>query len=167
PADRTAADMIQLQVFENLLKAGDLAKVAPKKYQSAWGPEVPTAWGKIPQPSVDFNELVRNVVKDGEKQKTTLADCIAYYKERPAGITDDEKDSFGVEKERKLKTHAGLECAVVVTNYGSWRRTYYCFDLGEERFLVATCSASWGITGTADKLDPVFDACIKTFRVEK
>lgn len=158
PADRTPAEKTQLDAFDKVLKAAALAKGAVKKYQTAWGPE-----GPIPAPSVTFDEFVGN----GEKGKTTLADCAAFYKKAPADLSDDEKDGFTVLGERKLKTDAGAECAVVVVTYGSWRVTYYCFDLGKGRFLVATCSASRGITDQAEKLDPVFDACIKTFRMEK
>jgi hypothetical protein len=98
--------------------------------------------------------------------KSTLANVVAQYKKPPISLTQKEAETFKVVAEKKLKTDAGAECLVLVTEFDQkglrYRQTYYFFDLSEERKLVATCNAPW-----IDHLDAVFEASVKTLRLEK
>jgi hypothetical protein len=159
PANRTEAEIFQLGVFETMLKAGALAK-GMTHYKQAWGPGA-----GAPTPSIVLQDFVRTGL-DGRKLKTTMADCVANYKQAPGGVTREVADSFRVVSQKKMKTDSGAGCVVLVTefveNLLSYRQTYYMFDLGGGRFLVATCRAPW-----INKLDAVFAASMKTLRREK
>ncbi|HYT88523.1 MAG TPA: hypothetical protein VEL76_07425 [Gemmataceae bacterium] len=122
-----------------------------------------------PAPTISFSvEDLRkfNITVNGVAVKATLADLVAHYKYPPPGRTNEEVDSFRVVAEKKLKTDAGAECVVLVTEFDRnrlrYRQTYYFFDLSPDRKLVATCKAPW-----IDKLDAVFEASLKTLRLEK
>jgi hypothetical protein len=158
-------------------KVGGFSWVPPKGWKvydpAAKKSAVPRsnqAWGsaaKGPAPSIVFEDFVRTATVNGKPVKTTLEDCVAFFKEPPIWASKEAAETFMVVAEKKLKTEAGLECAVVVTYIHTRRITYYCFDLGGERFLVARCTASYALPDQGEKLDPVFEASVKSFRLEK
>lgn len=122
-----------------------------------------------PAPTISFSveDLSRfSITVDGVAVKPTLADLVAAYKRPRPASTREEVDSFGVVAEKKLKTDAGAECVVLVTEFDrnrlKYRQTFYFFDLSPERKLVATCNAP-----SIDKVDAVFEASLKTLRLEK
>jgi hypothetical protein len=84
----------------------------------------------------------------------------------PLGTAGRTNETFKVVAEKKLKTDAGAECVVLVTEIDhrglTYRTTRYFFDFSTERKLVASCTAP-----SAAKLDAVFEASLKTLRVEK
>jgi hypothetical protein len=122
-----------------------------------------------PAPTISFSVAnLRNFKKtvDGKAVDSTLADVIALYKQPPPGTTARDNETFHVVAEKKLKTEAGAECVVVVTEIDQkgvrYRHTYYFFDLSAERKFVARCSAA-----AVYDLDAVFEASLKTLRMEK
>lgn len=122
-----------------------------------------------PAPWIQFNveDLRRfKITVNGKPVKATLADLVARYRDPPLPSTQEVADSFRVVAEKKLKTDAGAECVVLVTEFDRsrlrYRQAYYFFDLSPDRKLVVTCNAP-----AIDKLDAVFEACLKTLRLEK
>ncbi len=122
-----------------------------------------------PAPWIQFNveDLRRfKITVNGKPVKATLADLVARYRDPPLPSTQEVVDSFRVVAEKKLKTDAGAECVVLVTEFDRsrlrYRQAYYFFDLSRDRKLVVTCNAP-----AIDKLDAVFEACLKTLRLEK
>jgi hypothetical protein len=68
-------------------------------------------------------------------------------------------------KQEQFKTAAGLESARVIFEHEQQgkllRQTFYFFDKGKTKFVV-TCTA---LAEGGEKLDPVFEASLKTFRI--
>jgi hypothetical protein len=71
-------------------------------------------------------------------------------------------------EEKEIKTANGEMCIRLVTqsehNGKALRQSFYFFDVAPGRKLVATCTA---LADGGDKLDAVFEASLKTFRLEK
>jgi hypothetical protein len=123
-------------------------------------------------PAATLSFTVANLSKmpkkmvDGKEVERTLDDVIASHKEPPITTSATERDSFRVVTEKKLKTDAGAEGVLLVTEIDKkgvrYRYTYYFLDLSEDRKLV-----TFGSAVAADNLDAVFEAAFKTLHVEK
>jgi hypothetical protein len=129
-----------------------------------------SGWAKDPAPSMTFSLLTPRPAAKGKGAKIKLADAVAQHKY----VAEHTNPFSGVVAQKKLKTDAGAEFVVLVTKFFpatylgdtddrvQLRITHYFFELSPGRVLVATCSAVWD-----SKLDPVFEASLKTFRLEK
>ena len=126
---------------------------------------------KEPAPSIRFYVLKpANNAKD-KVEKITLADVVAKYKH----VAKNTNPYSSLVAERKFKTDEGVECVVVVakvfpaTYFGpeddrvEMRNTHYISELSPGRVLVVTCSAA----SEDAKVDTVFEASLKTLRLEK
>ena len=125
-------------------------------------------------PSITFSVLTPARAAKGPAKdkvaKNALADAVAQYKY----VADHTNKFSGVVAQKKLKTDAGVEFVVLVTKLFpatylgdtddrvELRITHYFFELSPGRVLVVTCSAA-----SDSKLDPVFEASLKTLRFEK
>jgi hypothetical protein len=120
------------------------------KYQIAHGP---AADGFAP--NINFAD---------EAFRGKLSDYVTANKRTLSAVFKDYKE-LG---EAELKTDDGMPCIRLVAQCNHQgkvlRQTFYFFDLAPGRKLVATCSA---LADGGEKLDPVFEASLKTFRVEK
>jgi hypothetical protein len=123
-------------------------------------------------PSAALSFTVDNLPKmprktvDGKPVEMTLADVIASHKQPPIAFGGRENETFKVVAEKKLKTDAGAECVVVVTEMDlkgvSYRNIACVLELPGQRILTAN-----GWAAVADNLDAVYEATFKSLRVEK
>jgi hypothetical protein len=120
-------------------------------------------------PYITFSELAPGPAVKDKAAKIKLADAVANYKY----VADHTNEFSGVVAQKKLKTDASQEFVVLVTKlfpadyFGDvddrveLRITHYFLEASPGRVLLVTCSAP-----TDSKLDAVFEATLKTFRLE-
>jgi hypothetical protein len=106
----------------------------------------------------------------GKVVKKALADAVAQYK----FVANNTNPYSRVVAQTTLKTAAGAQCVVLETSFFPatylgdtddrvrLRITHYFVELSPGRILVATCSAA-----SASRLNAVFEASLKTLRLEK
>jgi hypothetical protein len=154
----TAADK---KTERHVEKAGGFSFVPPDdfmlkelpgmKYKAAIGPP---AGGFAP-----------NIVFVDEAHKGTLAE---YVEANKKGLQTAFKN-YKVVLEKNLKTDGGAECTMLRIqrdeNGKALRQTFYFLEASPERKIVATASTLAGAAG--EKWEPILEASVKTFRLEK
>jgi hypothetical protein len=123
----------------------------------------------IPAPSITFSVLTPGPAVKDKGAKIKLADAVAQYKY----VAEHTNMFSGVLAQKTFKAEAGAEFSVLVTKLFpadyvgdkddrvELRITHYFLEPSPGRVLVVTCSAA-----SDSKLDPVFEASLKTFRLE-
>jgi hypothetical protein len=153
----TAADK---KAERHVEKAGGFSFVPPDnfilkelpgmKYKAAIGPP---ADGFAP-----------NIVFVDEAHKGTLAEYVEANKKALKTTFKNYKEVT----QKNLKTDSGAECAMLRIqrdeNGKALRQTFYLFELSPEKKMVATVSI---LASAAEKWEPILEASVKTFRVEK
>ena len=127
-----------------------MIEVPGQKFKVAEGP-ILNRW----RPQLVFNKDV---------YKSPLPVYIAAHKKRMAEQFKDYK----LLAEKKLKTDAGVEGVVLVIQHNvkgkMLRQNFFYFDIdGEKKLRVTGISPADG----GEKLDAVFEASLKTLRLEK
>jgi hypothetical protein len=149
------------KVDRHIEKAGGFSFVPPEdfmlkalpgiKYKAAIGP---AADGFAP-----------NIVFVDEAHKGTLAE---YVEANKKGLKMTFKNYKEV-TEKNFKTEGGAECAMLRIQRDekgkALRQTFYFFEVSPDRKMVATASTAVGAAG--EKWEPILEASIKTFRLEK
>jgi hypothetical protein len=141
-------------------KAGGFSFVPPEdftlkelpgmKYKAAIGPP---ADGFAP-----------NIVFVEEAHKGTLAEYVEANKKGLKMTFKNYKEVL----EKNIKTDGGAECAILRIqrdeNGKALRQTFYFLEASPERKIVATSST---LASGAAKWEPILEASVKTFRLEK
>jgi hypothetical protein len=110
------------------------------------------------------NAFAPNINFVDEASKDTLKDYVAAQKKALKAFFKEFKEI----SEGEFKTADGTAAVrIVIENKQGenlLRQSFYLFDMPKGKKLVVTCSA---LARGGDKLDPVFKACLKSFKLEK
>lgn len=133
---------------------------------------VPKGWKCTDFPGLKFkvlagpisNDFGINIVFVDEKSASSLAE----YKDVNKKALQGMFQSFMELDEGKLKSSAGDEAVNLVTqstnNGKKIRQSFYFFDLGDGKKIVATCSCA---VEDEDTHDAAFEEIMKSFKIEK